>query len=80
MNWKNINLQSPYERQQDILDGYDSETILLEVACNCPVIDRESVRKQALESINQKYKTAIEILEANLDNLTAEALRQRAIP
>jgi SUMO ligase MMS21 Smc5/6 complex component len=80
MNWNNIDLTSPYELDQPILDSYDCKTILLEVACNIKDITRESVRRQAIESIKNKYETALEILEANLDNLTKEALRERAIP
>lgn len=80
MDWKNIDLSSPYERSQDILDGYDSETLLLEIHCNLSEITRNTIRAQAMESINSKYKTAIEILDANLDNYLTEALRERAIP
>lgn len=79
MNWHNIDLNSPYERQQDILDGYDSETLLLEVACNLRDINRDTIRAQAMESIKSKYKTAIEILDANLDNYLTHALKERAI-
>jgi len=79
MNWNNIDLNSPYESSQNLLDGYDFDTILLEVSCNLKEITPETVRKQALESINCKYKTAIEILEANLQNLTDAALKYRAI-
>jgi hypothetical protein len=78
MNWNNIDLNSPFERSQDILDGYDSETLLLEVACNLPVITKETIRKQAMESINSKYRTAIEILDANLENYFAVALKEKA--
>jgi len=80
MNWNNIDLNSPYERNQDILDGYDCETLLLEVACNCPEINRETVRKQAMYEIELKRKTAIEILNANLDNLVKQAIKERANP
>lgn len=79
MNWNNIDLNSQYEREQPILDDYDCDTLLLEVSCNLMDITRETVRAQAMESINSKYKTAIEILDANLDNLVAEALKERAI-
>jgi hypothetical protein len=79
MNWNNVNLDSPYERSQNLLDPYDFETLLLEVASNLPTITKETVRAQALISIKAKYKTALEILEANLDNLTKEAQRERAI-
>jgi len=80
MNWKNINLDSPYERSQNLLDPYNSETLLLEVACNCREITREAIRRQAIESIKGKYETALEILEDNLDNYLKEAQRERAIP
>lgn len=79
MNWNNIDLNSPYELQQPILDAYDCETILLEVSCNLPVINKDTVRAQAMESIKAKYNEAIKILEANLDNLTAAAIKYRAI-
>jgi len=79
MNWNKIDLSSPYERSQNILDSYDSETLLLEVACNCKEITKEAIRKQAMYEINLKHKTAVEILDANLDNYLAEALNERAI-
>ena len=77
MNWNNIDLNSPYERSQDILDGYDSDTLLMEIEHNCPVINRDTVRKQAMYEIELKRKVAIEILEANLDNYVNEALKYR---
>jgi hypothetical protein len=80
MNWKNIDLTDKYEREQNILDPYDSETLLLEIHCNVKTINKYTVKEQAMLSIRQKYETAIQILNDNLDNLTAEALRERAIP
>lgn len=77
MNWKNVDLNSPSESSQDILDGYDFDTLLLEIECNCPEITPETVRKQALYEINLKYKTALEILEDNLQNITRHALKYR---
>lgn len=80
MDWNNINLDSPSESSQDILDGYDCDTILLEVECNCREINKETVKAQAMLSIKARYETAIEILNANLDNLTAKALEYRNMP
>ena len=79
MNWKNINLKSSYERSQNILDSFDSNTLLLECECNLKVINKETIKAQALLSLKMKYDTAIEILLDNLDNLTNEALTQRAV-
>lgn len=79
MNWNNINLNSPYELSQNILDGYDCKTLLLEVSCNLREITPETVREQAMLSIKTKYETAIEILNANLNNLVKEAKKEKAI-
>jgi len=77
MNWNNIDLNSEYETSQNMLDGYSFNTLLLEIACNLPDITPETVRRQAIDSIKAKYDTAIEILEANLQNITKEALKYR---
>lgn len=77
MNWNNVNLSSPYESSQDFLDGYDFDTLLLEVECNCREITPEAVRQQAIDQLKVKYETAIEILEANLANITAYAQKTR---
>lgn len=79
MNWKNVNLNSDYECSQNILDPFDFDTLLLEVACNIPDINTNTVLKQAMDSINCKYQTAIQILNDNLVNITKKALKERAI-
>lgn len=79
INWNNINLNSAYELSQPILDPYTFDTLLLEISCNLKVITKETVKAQAMESIKAKYQTAIDILESNLNNLTNEALKYRAI-
>lgn len=79
MNWNSIDLNSPFERSQNILDGYSSETLLLEIECNLPIINKETVKAQALKELRNKYETAISILYANLDNITDAALKARLI-
>lgn len=79
MNWNNIDLNSPYERSQYILDGYNSETLLLEINCNIADITKEAIREEAILSLRSKFDTAVSILEANLDNYLNEAQRYRAI-
>jgi len=80
MNWNKIDLNSPYERSQNLLDGFDFDTLLLEVHCNLKVITKQTVKQQAIESIKSKYQTALDILNANLDNITAYAQKERAKP
>ena len=80
MNWKNIDLNSPYERDQDILNSYDSETLLMEIEHNCKEINRETVKKQAFYEIEQKARVAKEIILDNLDNFVKESQKYRAMP
>lgn len=77
MNFFNIDLNSPYETNQPILDSYNIETLLLEVSCNLRDINEKTVREQAIVSLKSKYDTAIEILEANIINITNKAIEYR---
>lgn len=77
MNWNNVNLNRPIESASDILDAYTFDQLLLEISCNLKEITPETVRKQAMESIISKHKTAIEIIEANLKNITDHAIKYR---
>lgn len=76
MNWNNVDLNS-HEVESNLLESYTFSTLLLEVNCNVKEINRETVKAQAMESINAKYKESIEILEANLDNITKKAIEER---
>ena len=80
MNWTNVNLTDQYERDQNLLDPYDFDTLLLEISTNIREITPETVKAQALLSIKSKYETALEILENNLQNITEQAQRERAEP
>lgn len=77
MNWNNVNLNRPIESASDILDPYTFDQLLLEVSCNLKEITPATVRAQALISLSSKYKTAIEILDANLKNITDHAIKYR---
>ena len=77
MNWKNVDLNSSYERDQKILDPYTFDTLLLEVACNVKEINNASVMAQAMEELNAKHKCAMEVLSNNIDNITAMAQKER---
>jgi len=77
MDWNNIDTNDNYEMSQAMLDSYTFETLMLEVNCNVRDITRDTVKAQALESLKSKYECAIEVLEANLDALTAKAIADR---
>ena len=77
MDWNNIDLNNEYEASRNLLENYTFETLLLEIKCNVKEISPETVKKQALESINAKHKEALEILDSNLQNITTKAIKER---
>ena len=79
MDYLNINLNNDHERNTNILDGYDLETLFLEISCNLREINEETVKKQFYESLNSKIQTAKEIFSANLQNIVKYAQEERAI-
>ena len=79
MDYLNINLNNDHERNTNILDGYDLETLFLEISCNLREINEETVKQQFYESLNSKIQTAKEIFNANLQNIVKYAQEERAI-
>ena len=79
MNWKNVDLNSPYERSQNLMEPYTFNQLMEEISCNLREINTETVRAQARESIKAKYNEALEILESNLSNITKVAQAERNI-
>ena len=79
MDYFNIDLNSDYERNTDILDGYNLDTLFLEISCNLREINEETVKQQFYESLNSKIQCAKDIFNANLQNIVKFAQEQRAI-
>ena len=79
MDYLNINLSNDQERNTDILDGYDLETLFLEISCNLTEINEETVKAQFYESLNSKIQSAKDIFNANLKNIVKYAQEERAI-
>lgn len=75
-DWDNIDLKSPSQSSLNILDSYSFDILLLEISCNIKDIEinEKTVREQAMISINAKYNEAINVLDANLKNITKEAV------
>ena len=79
MDYLNIDLSNDQERNTDILDGYDLETLFLEISCNLTEINEETVKRQFYESLNSKIQSAKDIFNANLKNNVKYAQEERAI-
>jgi hypothetical protein len=75
-DWNNIDLNS-HEVESNIVDSYSFSTLLLEVECNCKEIDKKSIEKQFLESLNSNIESAKVVFYANLDNVLNESLKRR---
>ena len=79
MDYLNINFSSDRERNSNLLDGYDFETLFLEISCNLREINEETVKQQFYESLNSKIQSAKDIFNANLKNIVKHAQEERAI-
>ena len=78
-NWSNIDLSSAYERNLNILEPYDFETLLLELSCNIKTseLTEEAILRQFNESLDSKVQLAKEIIKDNLKNVLKYELDQR---
>ena len=79
MDYLNIDFNSDSERNSNLLDAYDFETLFLEISCNLREINEETVKKQFYESLNSKIQSAKDIFNANLQNIVKYAQEERAI-
>lgn len=77
MNWNDIDLDSGYERDQNILDGISSADLLLNIACNVREITAETVRREFDTALESAVNSAKEVFEANLENYVKKAKEER---
>ena len=77
MDWKNVNLKDGYEREQDMLNGYSFDTLLLEIQCNLKEINKKTVEEQFLTVLRYKIDDAKEVFYNNIDNIVTQAKKER---
>jgi len=77
MDWRNVDLEDGYERDQNILDAYSFDTLLLEVSCNIRDINTETIRAQFETSLKSKIDSAREVFENNFKNIVNQSLKER---
>jgi hypothetical protein len=77
MDWMNVDMQSPSERSASLIDGLTFEVLLLEIGCNVRDITPASVMAQFEEDLQSRIAEARQVMEANLLNITREAIRER---
>ena len=76
MNYNNLDL-SDYERDVNIIDPLDFDTLLLEINCNIKDINAETVTKQFNEDLQNCIEGAKSIFNANLNNIVKQAKKER---
>lgn len=79
INWANVNLESGYERDQNMLDPYNFDTLLLELNTNLPKekLTRVNIDKHFNEVLADKVRVAKEIFYDNLNNIQKQALKEK---
>lgn len=77
IDWTNIDLNSPSESEQKILDPYSFDDLLMEINCNLPVITEDTITKQFNDRLAAMVTDAKEIFQNNLANITAHATKTR---
>lgn len=76
-DWKNIDLNSPFEISHQLITGLSFESLLLEIASNLPEINAQTVLEQFKSDLHSRAKEAKDIFAANLDNIVKYAQEQR---
>lgn len=71
-DWNNIDLDS-HEVGCAIVDEYTFESLLLEIECNLPVINEDTVREQFYKSLKSNFDEAKDIFESNIKNIVSHA-------
>ena len=61
----------------NLLDGITFEDLILAVHCNCSVINREAIKKQFFEILEQRLLDMNELLNRNIDKIAEEARKGR---
>jgi len=81
MTWNNVNMNSDYEKEQNIVDPYNFNALLLEIQCNIKKenITKENIIKQFNESLRNNLDSAKEVMESNIENIIKEAKKTAAI-
>lgn len=77
MDWNNIDLESGYERGQNIIDPLSFDTLILEVYSNCREINKETVMAQFETDLNNRIESAKDVMKSNLSNIVDHIKKQR---
>jgi hypothetical protein len=77
MDWRNIDLKDGWEADLNLIENLKFSTLLMEINCNLPYINEQTVRKQFETDLRSRIDDAREIFEANLANIVKHAQERR---
>lgn len=77
IDWHNVDLESPYERDSFLLDPLRFSDLLLEIHCNIPEINKDAIIKQFEDDLEQRIAEARDIFTSNLANIERKAKANR---
>lgn len=78
IDWGNVDLDSPFESSQELIDGLTFDALLLEIGCNLREITPQTVTAQFEEDLQTRIIEARDIFAANLANIVQHASKERA--
>ena len=71
-------MHSPYETSQNLIEGLSFDTLLLEIGCNHPTINEQTVTQQFEADLECRVQEAREIFLANRESIIRKAKLTRA--
>jgi hypothetical protein len=78
IDWNNVDLTDSYESSRNLIENLTFDALLLEVDCNLPVINAQTVAAQFELDLQSRIDEARETFSANLANIVEHAQKERA--
>lgn len=78
IDWNNVDLNSPWESERNLIENLTFDALLLETNCNLREINAATVRAQFETDLESRVIEAREIFEKNLANIVRHARKERA--
>lgn len=77
-DWSNINFKDEGNHELQLIDGLSFRALFLEINCNIPDINAETVRAQFELDLQNRITEARGIFRDNLQNIVRHAQKERA--
>lgn len=75
----NFRLGEDLSLEDNLMDGFTFEDIILQVHCNCRSINEKAVRQEVKELVLLRMEDMTELLDQNIDVIIKEAMKGREV-